>query len=95
MSSVEQHVLVPTHTDSHLLNLIIRKTADSIVSDIKVGKSLPSDHTAVKKCLLNMSRLTATKQTMTFRKLWEIQIDDFKKDIVALSVVADSEENIE
>ncbi len=93
-SSLQQHVLVPTHKDGHLLDLLITKTSDSIVSDIKVDESLPSDHAAV-KCRVNMSRPPATKQTVTFRKLREIQIDNFKEDIIASSVVTDPEDNIE
>ena len=83
-----QHVEQHTHCKGHTLDLIIARTTDYVVSAVKVNhwQALPSDHSAI-RCVLNISRPKATKRVVRFRKLTTIDMNTFKADIAASSLV--------
>ncbi|XP_038062322.1 uncharacterized protein LOC119732790 [Patiria miniata] len=81
-ANLEQHVTGPTHREGHTLDLILSSSADDTVSRVVTTNYLPSDHAAV-KCLLNVSRPDPVKRDIKLREIRKIDIDAFRKDILA------------
>ena len=79
-AGLQQHVHVPTHRSGNTLDLIISPKDSHLISDIATEQSLPSDHFGV-LCTLNFARPAAAKQRLRYRKLREINIGEFRKDI--------------
>ncbi|CAG2217672.1 unnamed protein product [Mytilus edulis] len=84
-----QHVVGATHVRGHTLDVIITREDSSIVIGIPSieelhlcnDKGVPSlDHFAV-HCSLNVNKPPKKRESMKFRKLEEIVIDDFNTDI--------------
>jgi hypothetical protein len=92
--SLAQYVSEPTHRLGHTLDLVITRASENIVSDIHVDKSLPSDHYAV-TCLLKISRPQATKKSVCFRKVRDINLENFRNDITASRLISDPADNID
>ena len=91
---LEQHVTVPTHRCLHTLDLIITRKSESIISDITADRSLPSDHFAL-LCSVKISRPSAAKKIICFRKLRDINIENFRKDISESSLVTAPASDVE
>ena len=79
---LSQHVICPTHNKGHTLDLIITRTADSFVTDLKCDWLLPSDHAAL-HFSTTFTRPSTLKITRTFRKLAQINIDDLQQKITS------------
>ena len=47
MADLTQHIMEPTHSKEHTLDLLITRNDDEFVKDIKVSPSLPSDQYTV------------------------------------------------
>ena len=93
-ASLDQHVNKSTHRRGHTLDLIITRMSDSITSNIDIDTSLASDH-AVILCTIAISRPPAIKHRFSFRKSGDIDIDAFKRDITASSLVSDPAGDVE
>ncbi|XP_072015955.1 uncharacterized protein [Amphiura filiformis] len=93
-ASFDQHVNKPTHRCGHTLDLVITRSSDSIISDLTIDDTLPSDHFAV-ICKLAVSRPPVTKHQFRFRKLRDIDINAFNNDIAASSLVTDPANDVE
>jgi exonuclease III len=78
--NLTQHVTEPTHTHGHLLDLVLSRSSDSIISDLHVHGAPLSDHSPV-SFSLPFHQSSTTEKTVHFRKLKEIDIEDFKSDI--------------
>ncbi len=77
---LQQHIHEPTHRDGHTLDLLITRKSENCVRDTSIISGLPSDHKAV-LASLDFSRPGTSKKLVAYRKLREIDIDAFKKDI--------------
>ena len=75
----------PTHIHGHILDLLIMRGGDDIVTDLNIDYSLPSDHFAV-LCRLKLSKPSASKITVTSRKLRSINVEEFKQDVRSSSL---------
>ena len=93
-ASFDQHVDKPTHRCGHMLDLVITRSSDSIVSDLKIDDTLPSDYFAA-ICKFAVSRSPVTKHKFRFRKLRDIDLNAFKNDIAASSLVTDPANDVE
>ena len=83
--SLVQHVCEPTHIKGGLLDHIITKAESPLaVSDTVVG-DLISDHNAI-ACKLSIKLPNEHVRNVSFRKISDINIDDFKTDITKTNV---------
>ena len=81
-SDLYQHVNFPTHLKGHTLDLIISNTKED-VSDLRHFFDLPSDHASI-TCLLNLPRPPRVKVFSSHRKVRNIDIKSFVKDLSQL-----------
>jgi exonuclease III len=84
--NMEQHVPEPTHTQGHILDLVITRNADIPILDLQVQAPLLSDHSPV-MFRLPIGKPRATRKTCTFRKTKDIDIMEFKNDIQKSSLL--------
>ena len=76
----QQHVQGPTHRAGHTLDLVLSRKSEDIISHISLLSSLPSDHSAILSTI-NLKRPKNPKRKVTYRKLCDIDINSFRKDI--------------
>lgn len=93
-AGLQQHVIVPTHRSLHTLDLIISPKDSGSVSNVNTQMSLPSDHYGV-LCTINFARPSTTKQRLCYRKIREINIDNFKDDIESSELYTNPKSNVE
>ena len=77
----------------HTLDLIISRADANLVTDIAIHRGLPSDHYAVSSNF-NLSRPPATKRTMTFRDVRNIDIKKFRTDISSSNLYNDHDDDL-
>ena len=77
---LDQHVTLPTHSKGHVLDLLITKSCDSLVSNVAVLDTGISDHSWV-HCKLNGPKPHTVKKNITYRKIKSIDTDKFAADI--------------
>ncbi|XP_072022865.1 uncharacterized protein [Amphiura filiformis] len=84
-----QHVTGPTYSKgNHTLDLLISYKDDDLVTSTSIHDDLPSFHSAV-KCLINISRPPPTRKMIRGRKLRNVDIVSFHKDIMESSLLCD------
>jgi exonuclease III len=77
--NLTQHVSEPTHNSGHILDWVISRSDDSIVSNVEV--SIPiSDHHCI-NATLNLKRPPLPKKTVSFRQYKKIDKQDFQSDL--------------
>jgi hypothetical protein len=77
---LQQHVSGPTHSKGHTLDLLISRSDDSFIQDIKVKDMLISDHFWL-HCLVLCSKPGTMQKEIKYRNIKSIDTDLFKKDI--------------
>ena len=77
---MQQHVNKPTHIQGHTLDLLITREGDRITATNVSVTDLISDHYAV-TCNITMKPTVAEKTELTYRKINDINIDQFKEDL--------------
>ncbi len=87
--NLKQHVSLPTHNRGHILDLIITRAEDCLVSDIVVKDPVLSDHLAV-HCKLKLKKLPAERREVSFRKLKSININSMREDLKSSTVIMDA-----
>ena len=80
---LNQHVQCPTHNIGHTLDLIITQKSHNIIHTVPEPDHYISDHVTL-LCDLHLSKPKNPKQLVKYRKLKDINIDDFRKDITEL-----------
>ncbi len=81
------HMTEPTHRSGHMLDLVITRKSDNIVSDIYVAPSDHlSDHSAV-HFKLALAKPYLLKKKIVYRKIKNIDSSTFQKDITESSLV--------
>ena len=87
-AGLRQGVTEKTHKSGHILDLMISRHASNTISGrVRVHPGTPSDHHAV-NCRLNLFPPRAPRKTIQYRKIRQIVVDDFKRDIESSSVIA-------
>ena len=81
-----QHVNCPTHIHGHWLDLCITRSASQIVSSIFPSDGLSDHLTVLAELLSDLHRHTAKKQ-ITYRRINQIDINNFKTDIVKSQLI--------
>ena len=76
-----QHVNFPTHIHGHWLDLCITRSASQILSSIFPSDGLSDHLTVIAELQSDLHRHTAKKQ-ITYRRINQIDINNFKTDIV-------------
>jgi hypothetical protein len=88
-----QHIQGPTHKAGHTLDLLISRKTDHPVCKVKLLPGQPSDHIAL-FAVLDFARPAPSRKRVTYRKLRDINLDQFKDDIrssqLALSTAFDT-----
>lgn len=80
--NLDQHITQPTHIHGHMLDLVLTRSTDSIVNDLIVHPAEISDHSPI-TLSLPYRKPNAKKKTITYRKLNDIDMDSFLKDLTA------------
>ena len=88
--SLKQHVVGPTHTHGHTLDLIITQESDNSLHNINVDPPMFSDHSVV-TCQLTALKPKYKSKTISFRKYNKIDMEKFKADIVQSKLLDDSQ----
>lgn len=77
-----QHVMVPTHTSDHILDLLISRASNDINIRSVQTTFYISDHCFV-ECSLSIPRPNLTMKEIQFRKMKQINLEAFKTDITS------------
>ena len=89
-----QHVNVPTHIHGHCLDLVVTRTHELDIRDLTVHGAVISDHSAV-TLKLPYTRPKQMKKTVTSRNYRDINLENFKQDIMACNFVTTKSEDID
>ena len=94
-SGFEQHVYnaTGTHKCGNTLDLVISRKTDNLVGNVNVLNGMPSDHKVV-KCYLDVSRPPPVKIQVQSRKLRNIDVAKFAKDVSDSLLQVDSNESL-
>eukprot|EP00112_Aurelia_sp_Birch-Aquarium-sp1_P020503 Seg53.6 transcript_id=Seg53.6/GoldUCD/mRNA.D3Y31 product="hypothetical protein" protein_id=Seg53.6/GoldUCD/D3Y31 len=76
---LNQHVRDSTHENGHILDLIITRSSSNFVRNVKVEHKI-SDHFAI-KCHLSLGKPPKERKKVTFRKLTQIDFEQFNSDL--------------
>ena len=85
-ANLHQHVVGPTHTHGHTLDLIITPNDVSLIGDITIQHGLPSDHFAT-TCLFNLARPPSTKRCVKVCCFCDIDMSQLKQDILTTPLI--------
>ena len=84
--NLQQHVQQPTHIKGHLLDLIITRSNEDIVDTIHYHPMLISDHAPLTFHIL-AAKPPAVRKAISFRKIRDINLKEFEKDILESDLV--------
>ena len=79
--ALKQHVQDFTHIDGHILDLVICSETDSLITENVKVQSLISDHFLI-VCSLNIENQKAIQKRVKCRKIKDIDVDSFRRDIL-------------
>jgi hypothetical protein len=79
-SNLIQHVDKPTHNHGHILDLVLTRSSELIVSDITYNHSVKSDHAMV-ICHMAITKPHAPQKTIT-RNWKQVEMEALRADIV-------------
>ena len=79
--NLKQHVVQPTHSTGHTLDLLISRTDSTLVSDCTIRNPLLSDHFAVLFTLTLPCCVRPSARRATFRNISKINLRCFSDDI--------------
>ena len=85
---MKQHVCSPTHRAGHILNLLITRDDDQLVTSISIHDAANSDHFFV-NCALSMEKPLLTKKQIIYRSFKNFDIDLFISDTRGSSLISD------
>ena len=92
-SNLSQFVCEPTHLNGHTLDLVIARSADDIVDSVHAASYL-SDH-AVISFTLNSPKPRPMKKVSSYRKLRNIDQNQFSKDLNELFAESPCDKDLE
>ena len=93
--SLKQHVEQPTHQSGHIIDLILTRECDNVVSSVKTT-SLFTDHFAI-ECTLSLPKKEFLARTVQFRPMHKLKMDTFRNDIQnkCAQLLSDKDNNID
>jgi hypothetical protein len=92
-SGLVQHVNDSTHMSGHMLDLVLSKPHDQLITSTKVS-TLISDHHAI-HVSLNLNRPPLPKKLSLCRNFKKLDLDAFKEDLSKLKVVSDPPDDLD
>ena len=92
--NLEQHVVGPTHRGGHTLDLIITRKSDVFISNVNLLHDSPSDHNFI-TFNVKLARAPLSKKMVNLRKWKDLNITDFKNDILTSELVASPAKELE
>ena len=88
---LEQHVHTATHEHGHILDLVITRQSDCLISRTPFVDEFISDHTSL-LTYIRVSRSIPPVRKVTYRKLKSVNIIvDFQQDILDSGIHLDSD----
>jgi hypothetical protein len=88
-----QHVRDPTHVSQHMLDLVISRPDDKLISSTTVS-SLITDHHAV-HCKLNTHKPCLPEKTITCRSYKKVDREELSKDLNDMSIIQSPAKNLD
>ena len=79
-ANLKQLVSQPTHSRGHTLDLVITRESSNCIRDLSVLPAMPSDHSA-SVCSVGLSRPVPVRKVFQFRKLRDLDYDNFRSDL--------------
>lgn len=89
---LRQHVSSPTHAKGHVLDLVFTRETDNLLNNVSVTDTQISDHFWVHGNLA-LHKPEPTPKEIEFRKLKDVDIEAFRKDILSSAIANPTEEN--
>ena len=75
-----QHIKEATHLKGHILDVVVTRSSDTLLHSSSVGE-LFSDH-HIQDCRLQTAKPSYPRKNITYRKIKDIDLSQFKTDIV-------------
>jgi hypothetical protein len=92
--NLQQFVQESTHSVGHTLDLVITRSSELLIDNLVVGAPMKiTDHRPV-TFTLPWAKPLPTKKNISYRKLKNINIDDFQKDITNSTLITTPEKDI-
>ena len=82
---LKQNICSSTHKRGHILDLLITRVNEELLSSLDIITNTLSDHAAI-TCKLEMPRPPPLKRVLTFRKLRNIDMDSLRTDLKCLLI---------
>jgi hypothetical protein len=92
--NLTQHVQDITHTKGHLLDLVLTRATEDIIHNLQVHAPILSDHAAI-VFKLPVQAPPATRKLISYRRVKDIDVEAFKKDIMKSNLITHPADNIE
>ena len=77
---LQQHITEPTHTQGHILDLVITRSSDNILNGPPVIDRFISDHASV-YCTFLPDKPSLTTKNVAYRKLKSVDLESLKRDL--------------
>ena len=91
--NLTQHVSVPTHRAGHTLDLLITRDDENILDNVCAHDPMISDHFVV-SCNLRLNKPRFPRKEIEFRKLKQLDMNQFRNDIAASSLITNPPEDL-
>ena len=91
---LKQRVCAGTHRNGHTLDLLINKSDDNMLNNIKVYDPNISDHLAV-MCDVSIRKPQFRKEVIFYRKLRSLDMESFLSDVADCPLVIDPSSDLD
>ena len=91
---LKQRVCAGTHRNGHTLDLLINKSDDNMLNNIKVYDPNISDHSAV-MCDVSIRKPQFRKEVIFYRKLRSLDMESFLSDVADCPLVIDPSSDLD
>ena len=79
-ADLRQHINGPTHHLGHTLDLLITRSDDKLISQVRTLPELLSDYNVV-ACDINLPRPPVSRRSVSYRKTRDIDLQSFRSNI--------------
>ncbi|CAH3105583.1 unnamed protein product, partial [Porites lobata] len=91
---LKQRVCAGTHRNGHTLDLLINKSDDNMLNNMKVYDANISDHSAV-LCDVSIRKPQFRKEVIFYRKLRSLDMESFLSDVADCPLVIDPSSDLD